>query len=110
MGYWDRVRQRINLLLGNHDGVEIVINGARLTPQQIGAFKRLTGQPIPEPGQYWFNPMTGDLGFAGSPRIFCNLYAGSSQLAGRDGQGPSLSERRQLFSQADLTGLWVSGD
>jgi hypothetical protein len=110
MGYWNQVRQRINLLLGNNEGVEIVINGARLTPQQISAFKQLTGQPIPEPSHYWFDPMTGNLGFVGSPAPFYNLYAGASLLAGRGSQAPSLSERRQLFKQADLTGLWVSGD
>jgi hypothetical protein len=39
-----------------------------------------------------------------------NVYAGVSPLDGRDGQAPSLSERRQQFSQADLTGLWVASD
>jgi len=110
MDYWDRVRQRINLLFGNLEGVEIVINGERLTPRQIASFKQLAGQPIPEPGHYWFNPMTGDLGFAGSSAVLYNLYAGASRLAGSGGHKPSLSERRQLFSSADLTGLWVSGE
>lgn len=108
MNYWDRVRQRLNLAMGNYEAVEIIINGVRLSPPQIDAFRQLTGQPIPEPGHYWFNPMTGDLGFAGSPMTCCNLYAGASQLGGGGGQAPSLSERRSLFSQADLTGLWVS--
>ena len=107
MNYLERVRQRVSLLLGHHENVEIVINGLRLSPAQITAFKQLTGQPIPEPGHYWFDPATGNLGFVGSPVPYYNVYVSASPLAGRGGHAPSLSERRQLFNQADLTGLWI---
>ncbi len=107
MNYWTKVRQRMNSLIGNYHDVEFVINGYQLTPQQIAAFKRLTGLFILEPGRYWLDPTTGNMGSEGNPfpgmNIFQQITAGP--IAGSSPQ-PSLSERRQLFNSADLTGIW----
>jgi hypothetical protein len=106
MGYWDTVRQRLNSLVGNFEDFELVINGVPLTPAQIAAFQRLTGQPVLEPGRYWFDAATGAMGKEGTPWPVYQLYAqAQSPLGGHR----SLSERRSLFSQADLTGVWRVG-
>ncbi len=107
MDYWNKVRQRWNSLVGNYHDVEFVINGCQLTATQIAAFKHLTGFVILEPGRYWLDPNTGNMGSEGSPfpsmNIFQNLIQ-QSMMTGRPQQ--SLSERRQLFNTADLTGIW----
>ena len=106
MGYWDTVRQRMNSLVGNFEGFELVVNGVALTPAQIAAFQRLTGQPVLEPGRYWLDVRTGAMGQEGSTWATYQLYSQSQSPVGGH---RSLSERRSLFSQADLTGLWRVG-
>lgn len=106
MGYWKTVRQRMNSLVGNFDDFELVINGVALTPQQVAAFRRLTGLPVLEPGRFWFDAASGAVGKEGSPWPTYQLYA---QRGAPLRSGQSLSERRMLFSQADLTGLWRAG-
>jgi hypothetical protein len=102
MAYWNTVRQRFNSLLGHFEGFELVVNGVALTPAQIAAFQRLTGQAVVEPGRYWFDAATGAMGMEGSAWPVYQLYArAQAPLGGRR----SLSERRSLFSQADLTGV-----
>jgi len=106
MAYWQTVAQRVNSLFGNYDSFELVINGVLLTPTQIAAFRRVTGLPALEPGRFWFDAATGAMGREGSPWPLYQLHAqGSSPLGGHR----SLSQRRSLFSQADLTGLWRIG-
>jgi hypothetical protein len=107
MDYWTKVRQRFNSMVGNYDDIEFVINGCQLTPQQIAAFKRLTGIAILEPGHYWLDAETGNMGIEGHPRPQMNIFQNYLQQAMAAGQPrPSLSERRQLFNSADLTGIW----
>jgi hypothetical protein len=106
MGYWDTVRQRLNSLVGNFEGFELVVNGVPLTQAQIATFQQLTGQPVLEPGRYWFDARTGAMGKEGSPWPVYQLYA---QAHSPLGSHRSLSERRSLFSQADLTGVWRVG-
>ena len=106
MSYWNTVRQRLNSLVGNFDGFELVINGVALTPAQIAAFQRLTGLPVLEPGRFWFDPASGAMGKEGSPWPVYQLYTRAAAPLARSG---SLSERRMLFSEADLTGLWRVG-
>jgi hypothetical protein len=107
MDYWTKVRQRVNSLIGNYHDVEFVINSYQLTPEQIAAFKRLTGSMILEPGRYWLDPTTGNMGPEGNPSPSMNIFQHlmSQTMAGSSPQ-PSLSERRQLFNSADLTGIW----
>lgn len=107
MGYWQTVRQRLNSLTGNFDDFELVINGVALTPPQIAAFQRLTGQLVLEPGRYWFDAASGTMGREGSPWPVFSLYARAAAPLGRQ---PSLSQRRMLFSQADLTDVWQAGN
>lgn len=106
MGYWDNVRQRLNSLVGNFDDFELVINGVALTPTQIAAFQRLTGLPVLEPGRFWFDPSSGAMGKEGSAWPVYQLYASAAAPVARS---RSLSERRMLFNEADLTGLWRAG-
>jgi hypothetical protein len=106
MGYWDTVRQRLNSLVGNYDDFELVINGVVLTPQQIAAFRQITGLAVLEPGRFWFDAASGAMGREGSRWPLYQLYANAAAPAGR---GNSLSERRSLFSQADLSGVWTIG-
>ena len=107
MDYWTKVRQRWNSMVGNYHDVEFVINGSQLSPAQIGAFKQLTGFTILEPGRYWLDPETGNMGVEGSPIPQMNIFQNYLQQAIAAGQPrPSLSERRQLFNSADLTGIW----
>lgn len=107
MDYWTKVGQRWNSLIGNYHDVEFVINSYQLTPEQIAAFKRLTGFLILEPGRYWLDPATGNMGREGNPFPAMNVFLNLMQqtMAGGHPQ-PSLSERRQLFNSADLTGIW----
>lgn len=109
MGYWDTVRQRLNSLVGNFEDFELVINGVALTPQQIAAFRQLTRLPVLEPGRFWFDVATGTMGKEGSRWPLYQLYAQRNALLA--GAGRSLSERRMLFSEADLTDVWnIGGD
>lgn len=75
MGYWDTVRQRMNSLIGNFDAFELVVNGVQLTPAQIAAFQRLSGQPVLDPGRYSFDASTGAMGKEGSTWPTYQLYA-----------------------------------
>ena len=107
MDYWTKVKQRWNSLIGNYEDLEFVINGHQLTPSQIGAFKRLTGFLMLEPGRYWLHPNTGDMGVEGEDFPRMNIFQHFIQQAIAAGRPqPSLSERRQLFNSADLTGIW----
>lgn len=106
MSYWNSVRQRLNSLVGRYDDFELVINGVPLDPVQIAAFQRMTGLPVLEPGRFWFDAASGAMGKEGSAWPLYQLYAQpQAPLAGRR----SLSERRMLFSRADLTGIWRVG-
>lgn len=107
MDYWTKVQQRWNSLTGNYSNLEFVINGYQLTPQQIASFKRLTGFMILEPGHYWLDPETGNMGIEGDSFPVMNIFQNFVQQVESSGQGQvSLSERRQLFNSADLTGIW----
>lgn len=107
MDYWTTVRQRVSSLIGNYHDVEFVINGYQLTPEQIAAFKRLTGFFMLEPGRYWLDPATGNMGNESNPFPGMNVFQNLMQqtMAGSCPQ-PSLSDRRRLFNSADLTGIW----
>ena len=107
MDYWTRVQQRLNFLTGNYADFEFVINGHQLTPTQIDSFKRMTGVVIFEPGRYWLDPGSGNMGSEGDPIPRMNVFQIHNRQA--DGAGPaqrSLSERRQLFNSADLADIW----
>ncbi len=107
MDYWTIVKQRWNSAIGNYADVEFVINHYQLNPQEIEAFKRLTGFVILEPGRYWLDPETGNMGVEGSDFPTMNIFQVLMQQAHANHQSqPSLSERRQLFNSADLTGIW----
>lgn len=106
MTYWQTVAQRVRSMFGHFDGFELVINGVALTPEQIAAFQRLTGLLVLEPGRFWFDAGTGAMGREGSPWPLYQLYANAQPPLA---QRPSLSQRRSLFSHADLTGLWRVG-
>lgn len=67
-------------------------------------FQWLTGLPVP--GRFWFDAGTGALGREGSRWPLYQLYANTAAPANRSA---SLSERRSLFSQADLSGVWTVG-
>lgn len=109
MNYWTKVRHRWNSMIGNYHDVEFAINGYQLTPEQIVAFKRLTGFMILEPGRYWLDPSTGNMGNEGNQFPAMNIFQHLMQQAlPGGGPQPSLSERRQLFNSADLTGIWVA--
>ena len=111
MGYWDTVRQRMNSLVGNFDDFELVINGVALAPQQIVAFRQLTGLPVLEPGRFWFDAATGAMGKEGSRWPLYQPYAQrSAPLAGagrvafrtahavqRSGPDRCLEDRRRLL-------------
>jgi len=103
MSYWGTVRQRLNSLVGNFEDFEFVINGVALTPDQIAAFQRLTGLPVLEPGRFWFDPASGAMGKEGSPWPVYQLYTNAAAPLARSGP---LSERRMLFNEAALPGLW----
>lgn len=106
MAYWQTVGQRLQSLLGNFDHFELVINGVRLTPPQIAAFRRLARLPVLEPGRFWLDPGSGAMGREGSSRPMYQIYGHvDAPLA----QQRSLSQRRMLFSQADLTDVWFHG-
>lgn len=79
MEYWTKVRQRWNSLIGNYGDVEFIINGCQLTAQQIDAFKRLTGLAVLEPGRYWLDPNTGNVGQEGVPIAFMNVFQNPMQ-------------------------------
>ena len=107
MDYWTKVQQRLNSLIGNYAGVDFVINGHQLTPMQMSAFKQLTGFLILEPGRYWLDPNSGNMGSEGNPLPTMNIFQNCIRHANTLGQvRGSLSERRQLFNSADLTGIW----
>jgi hypothetical protein len=107
MSYWNTVRQRMNSLVGRYEDFELVINGVPLTSTQIAAFRRLTGLLVLEPGRFWFDAGTGAMGREGSRVPLYQLYANTATPINR---GSSLSARRSLFSQADLSGVWTIGD
>jgi len=107
MDYWTKVKQRLNSMIGNYDDLEFVINNYQLNPQQIVAFKNLTGFFILEPGRYWLDPETGNMGIEGSPFPTMNIFQNILDQATANHQAPpSLSERRMLFNSNDLTGVW----
>lgn len=107
MDYLKTVKQRFNSFIGNYQGVEFVINGYQLSPSQMESFKRLTGLLVLEPGHYWLDPETGAMGVVGVSFPFMNIYQHYiQQMVTSHGSQPSLSERRQLFNSADLTGIW----
>jgi len=107
MDYWTKVQQRLNSLIGNYKDLEFVINGHQLTPIQIIEFKQLTGFVILEPGRYWLDPNSGNMGVEGNSFPTMNIFQNCIQQANTLGQvRRSLSERRQLFNSADLTGIW----
>jgi hypothetical protein len=109
MGYWDTVRQRWNSMIGNYADLEFVINGVQLTPVQMEAFKSLTGMIVLEPGRYWLDPQSGAMGREGQSFPIMNVFAAQASQAQQHlggGAPASLSERRQLFNSADLTGIW----
>jgi hypothetical protein len=110
MNYWERIRERFSRPQVGHDDAGVVINGVRLAPEQISAFARLTAQPAPGPGYYWFDPATGNVGYVGSPVPYFNLYVGASPLAPRAGHSPTPAERQQLFAQAHLEDVWITSD
>ena len=43
---------------------KVVINGTQLTAKDIQAFERYYGVPL-QPGQYWYDKMSGLWGWAG---------------------------------------------
>jgi hypothetical protein len=74
----------------------VVVNGARMTLDQIQVLEQLHCGPIPN-GNYWLNLHSGVWGYAGDPRpvghISDNCYVPERR--------PSLSERGMLFSPHD---------
>jgi len=107
MDYWIKVKQRWNSMIGNYHDFEFIINGYQLKPQQLEAFKRLTGFLVLEPGRYWLDPETGDMGVDGNKFPIMNIFQQNNrQNQALNNPPASLSERRQLFNSADLTGIW----
>lgn len=106
MSDWNTVGQRLNSLAGRFDDFEFVVNGMPLSPEQIAQFQRATGLAVLEPGRFWFDPGTGAMGREGSPWPLYHLHGTQGAIAGQR----SLSQRRMLFSEADLTGGWRIGD
>ena len=108
MDYWTRVQQRLNFLTGKYQDFEFVINGHQLTPAQIDSFKRMTGVVILDPGRYWLDPASGNMGSEGDPAPRMNIFQKYvRQETGVGQQAPrSLSERRQLFNSGDLADIW----
>jgi len=107
MDYWTKVQQRWDSVIGNYNSLEFEINGHQLTPMEIDSFKRLTGLVMLEPGRYWLDPNSGNMGVEGDSIPRMNIFQNPPPQASTAVQvRPSLSGRRQLFSSADLTGIW----
>ncbi len=88
----------VGLLIGSANAERyVVVNGQRMTINQILYLEKIHCGPIPN-GHYWLNTNTGIWGFAGDPRprgrITDNCYY-------RNERRPSLSERGMLFSTRD---------
>lgn len=75
----------------------IVVNGQRMSQDQIAYLEQLRCGPIPN-GHYWLDVRSGIWGYTGNPRpqghITDNCY--------RRERRPSLSERGMLFSPGEL--------
>jgi hypothetical protein len=53
---------------GYHDTLEVIVNGRRLSPQEIQWFEQQYGVRA-QSGRYWYDPRSGQLGLErGSPR------------------------------------------
>jgi hypothetical protein len=76
----------------------VVLNGQRLTDQQIEFFDRVQCARIPN-GKYWLNTMTGAWGYEGLPII--QGYLGAA-CGGQQQRHRSLSERGLLYRPGDL--------
>jgi hypothetical protein len=75
----------------------VVINGQRLSEQQIESLERQLGGYIRN-GVYWFNPYTGAWGFVGNPWPM-------GYISGRHSNARhhrSLSERGQLYYPGEI--------
>ena len=80
----------------------VVVNGQRMTPQQLGRLDAAQCTAIPD-GYYWLDPRTGAWGYAGNPVRQGWLGDGCGARHG------SLSERRRLFRPGELSGVEVIG-
>lgn len=82
-----------------HAERRIVVNGKRLSIQQIQTLQKIHCGPIPN-GRYWIDLKTGIWGFEGNPwpqgHIEDNCYRQQKE------RRPSLSERGMLFSPDDF--------
>ena len=77
----------------------VVVNGMRLDPAQIGQLEAFACGPVPD-GSYWLDMDTGVWGYADDPTP-------QGQLSGNcERRRPSLSERGTLFHGDD----WILED
>ena len=77
----------------------VVVNGQRLTLQQLQYLEQVNCGPIPN-GRYWLDGRTGMWGFAGDWRPMGRI---ADNCRNQNQRRPSLSERGMLFSPHD----WV---
>jgi hypothetical protein len=77
----------------------VVVNGQRLTPQQLVMLERMHCAYIPN-GHYWLNVVNGAWGYHGNPWI--QGYLGQPCRGNGGGRHRSLSERGLLYTPGDL--------
>ena len=77
----------------------VVVNGQRLTDDEIAYFDRIQCARIPN-GRYWLNTTTGAWGYQGIPAV--QGYLGAACNGGNQQRHKSLSERGLLYTPNDL--------
>ncbi|WP_299414458.1 hypothetical protein [Acaryochloris sp. IP29b_bin.148] len=81
------------------EGRYVVVNGQRMTPQQLAVLDRVNCTRI-QNGRYWYNPYTKLWGYEGNP--YPQGRAGEACYQQQTPRQPSLSERGLLFSPGEL--------
>ncbi len=67
--------KRWRQVVGRQSSFEFVVNRERLTLAEIDEFKRITGLKVLEPGRYWLDLATGNMGFEGEAYPRANVFA-----------------------------------
>ncbi|MEL6713664.1 MAG: hypothetical protein AAFP86_07815 [Planctomycetota bacterium] len=102
----------LGLLLGCGSGAsEPFINGRALTADELEGFRSMYGV-VPQPGRYWYDPMSGIWGLEGGPAagfLLPGLPFGAPSEDAAGGDSPVVVNGRRLPMQEVLSWQWMLG-
>lgn len=90
---------------------EPIINGQPLTPEQLDGFRQLYGV-VPEPGRYWYDPMSGIWGYegrGGAGFLLPGLPLGALSEGASGGTTGVVINGRRLPADEVMSWQWMLG-